>query len=175
MTDPDTSGTLGAPPQPLSRLVQIAYVTNDLDRAREIFRTDYGIEKWLNLGEAAGRRTISIEVLDGTIIEIRGAVAYVGAVQFELIQPVVDAKRLYLDLLPVDGTFAIRFHHLGFNRESKEAVRELRRMLSDSHGVPLETRSETMPVFYADSRDRLGHYLEYFSLPMEFDALIPRN
>jgi hypothetical protein len=39
----------------------------------------------------------------------------------------------------------------------------------------MATDSETMPVFYADARDRLGHYLEYFSLPPAFDALIPKN
>jgi hypothetical protein len=39
----------------------------------------------------------------------------------------------------------------------------------------MATDSQAMPVFYADARDRLGHYLEYFSLPAGLDALIPRN
>jgi hypothetical protein len=49
-------------------------------------------------------------------------IAYVGAIQFELIQPIVDPERLYKDFLPADGTFAMRFHHLGFNQEGVKDV-----------------------------------------------------
>jgi hypothetical protein len=160
--------------RPLNNAVQIAYVTNDIDRARAIFQTIYGVEKWLDLAGMSGRQTVSINARNGPI-QIRGMIAYVGAVQFELIQPVVDPERLYTDFLPADGTFAIRFHHLGFNQKGVKDVRALEQSLRHDHAVPMATDSDTMPVFYADARARLGHYLEYFSLPAAFDALIPKN
>jgi hypothetical protein len=139
-----------------------------------MFRTIYGVERWLDLARMSGRQTVSINARNGRI-EIRGMIAYIGAIQFELIQPVVDPERLYTDFLPADGAFAIRFHHLGFNQQGVKDVRALEQSLGHDHGIPMATDSETMPVFYADARDRLGHYLEYFSLPAVFDALIPKN
>lgn len=160
--------------RPLNHAVQIAYVTNDIDRARHMFQAIYGVEKWLDLAQRSGRQTVSINARNGRI-EIRGMIAYVGAIQFELIQPVVDPERLYADFLPADGAFAVRFHHLGFNQDGTDDVRALEQRLERDHVIAMATDSETMPVFYADARERLGHYLEYFSLPAAFDALIPRN
>jgi hypothetical protein len=160
--------------RPLNNAVQIAYVTNDIERAREMFRTAYGVERWLDLAGMSGRQTVSINARNGRI-EIRGMIAYVGAIQFELIQPIVDPERLYTDSLPADGTFCVRLHHLGFNQEGVKQVGVLEQSLRRDHVIPMATDSDTMPVFYADARDRLGHYLEYFSLPPTFDALIPKN
>jgi hypothetical protein len=174
MSDQNTAAELDVPHRPLNHAVQIAYVTNDIDRAREMFRTIYGVERWLDLAGMSGRQTVSIDARNGRI-EIRAMIAYVGGIQFELIQPIVDPQRLYTDFLPADGAFAVRFHHLGFNQEGVKHVRGLEQSLGHDHGIPMATDSETMPVFYADARDRLGHYLEYFSLPAAFDALIPRN
>ena len=174
MSEQNAAAELGGPYRPLNNAVQIAYVTNDIDRAREMFRTIYGVERWLDLAGMSGRQTVSIKARNGPI-EIRGVIAYVGAIQFELIQPISDPERLYMDFLPEDGTFSVRFHHLGFNQEGVKDVRALERSLGYGHVIPMATDSETMPVFYADARDRLGHYLEYFSLPAAFDALIPKN
>jgi Glyoxalase/Bleomycin resistance protein/Dioxygenase superfamily len=174
MSDRNATAAPDVAYRPLTNAVQIAYVTNDIDRAGKMFRTIYGIENWLDLAAMSGRQTVSIQARQGRI-EIRGMIAYVGAVQFELIQPIVDPERLYTDFLPADGAFAIRFHHLGFNQGGVEAVRALESRLGRDHLIPMATDSQAMPVFYADARDRLGHYLEYFSLPVAFDALIPRN
>jgi hypothetical protein len=174
MSDQNAAAESGASYRPLNNAVQIAYVTNDIDRARDMFRAVYGVERWLDLAAMSGRQTVSINARNGRI-EIRGMIAYVGAIQFELIQPIVDPERLYTDFLPADGTFSVRLHHLGFNQGGVEQVRALEQSLGRDHAVPMATDSHTMPVFYADARDRLGHYLEYFSLPAAFDARIPKN
>jgi Glyoxalase/Bleomycin resistance protein/Dioxygenase superfamily len=174
VSDQNATTALDVVYRPLTDAVQIAYVTNDIDRAWKMFQAIYGIETWLDLGAVSGRQTVSIQARQGRI-EIRGMIAYVGTVQFELIQPIVDPTRLYMDFLPMDGTFAVRLHHLGFNRRNVEEVRVLECRLGRDHPIPMATDSQTMPVFYADARARLGHYLEYFSLPVAFDTLIPRN
>ena len=176
-TGPDASA--GAAPagdrSVLTHCVQIAYVTNNLDRAKALFQADYGVRRWLDLGAAAGRTSIVIQARDGARIEIRAAIAYVGATQFELIQPVDDPDGLYTDVLRGERAFAIRLHHLGFRQDGAPAVRALEARLKITHAIPLATESELTPVVYADARDQLGHYLEYFSLPADFDDRIPRN
>ena len=174
MSDQNAAPELDVLHRPLNNAVQIAYVTNDIERAREMFRTIYGVERWLDFAGMSGRQTVSINARNGRI-EIRGMIAYVGAIQFELIQPIIDPERLYADFLPADGTFSVRLHHLGFNQEGVKQVRALEQGLGHNHVIPMATDSDTMPIFYADARDRLGHYLEYFSLPPAFDALIPKN
>ena len=159
----------------LTHCVQIAYVTNDLDRAKALFQADYGVRRWLDLGAAAGRTSIVIQARDGARIEIRAAIAYGGTTQFELIQPLDDPEGLYTDVLRGERAFAIRLHHLGLRQDSAQAVRALEGRLKVTNAIPLATESQLTPVFDADARDRLGHYLEYFSLPADFDDRIPRN
>ena len=58
MSDQNVPPESHAPYRPLNNAVQIAYVTNDIDRAREMFGTIYGVARWLDLaamGEFAGR------------------------------------------------------------------------------------------------------------------------
>jgi hypothetical protein len=163
------------PGPPLGNLVQIAYVTTDLAKAISLFQTVYGVNDWLDLAALSGRATIIIHGRDGTKTEIRAVIAYVGVVQFELIEPVDDPSRLYRNYLPDDHSFAVRLHHLGFGHARPADVRSLEHRLAEHHAIPLATESPRMPVFYADARKRLGHYLEYFSLPADVDRLIPRN
>jgi hypothetical protein len=159
---------------PLSNCVQIAYVTTDLERAKTLFADIYCVGQWLDLGSPEKGGSV-IETRQGARIVLRGAIAYVGAMQFELLQPVEDEDKIYCSFLPADGSFAIRFHHLGFNHASKAEVHDLESAMSMRHLIPMAIDSETVPVFYADERQRIGHYLEHVCLPDSFDRLIPRN
>lgn len=159
----------------LSKCVQFAYVTSDLGQAKAMFQNIFGVERWLDIASIGDRETMVIEGRDGTRIEIRAAIAYVGDVQFELIEPISDPARIYLDYLRNDGSFEMCPHHLGFRQERPDQVRALEARLAVDHAIPLATDSDRTPVFYADARARLGHHLEYFSLPEDFDRLIPRN
>ena len=161
-------------PSPLGNCVQVAYVTPDVERAKALFADVYGVERWFDLGSPERGGSV-IQTRQGRRIVLRGAIAYVGAVQFELLQPVEDPDEIYRSFLPADGSFAIRFHHLGFNHPSTADVHALEKAMSGRHLIPLATDSETVPVFYADERERIGHYLEHVCLPDSFDRLIPRN
>ena len=174
MSDHIGAAELDAAYRPLNHAVQIAYVTNDIDKAKQMFQTIYRVDRWLDLARRFDRQTVSINARNGRI-EIRAMIAYVGAIQFELIQPVVDPEGLYEAILPANGAFAVRLHHLGFNQKATKDILALEQSLGHDHAISMATSSEAMPVFYADARDRLGHYLEYFSLPASLDALIPRN
>jgi hypothetical protein len=81
---------------------QVAYATNDIDRACEIFSSQLGIE--------AFRR------LEGPLPEggyIRIELAWVGGTMYELLTARGPGADLYIGRLPPTG-FAIKHHHLGF-------------------------------------------------------------
>jgi hypothetical protein len=92
------------------------------------------------------------------------ALAYKGALQFEIIQPLAQDVELYAQALPQAG-YALVFHHLGrpFGRRADydAAVAEARGKW------PMPVGYETMGgvYAYADARADLGHHLEYFCFP----------
>jgi hypothetical protein len=70
-------------------------VTSDIERALQVFREVYGVERFVDTGardlhdgQWRGRR--------------RGGAGYVGDMQFEIIEPIAGA--VVLALLPADGS-----------------------------------------------------------------------
>jgi len=79
-----------------------AWVTNDLDRAMEIFSSRYGIAQF---------SFIEGDMPSGG--HIRVAFAWAGGQVLEIICADGPGAEFYNTMLP-EGEFAIRFHHLGF-------------------------------------------------------------
>lgn len=139
----------------LGRHHQIAYVTNDLDRAFEVYAKHYGVPKFFEL-------QIPPE-LQGGAMPLRIALANVGGVEIELIQPVGPAP-LYADVLPKDGSFAIVFHHICTRIEGDLAAWERYRQQIDESAHPIVLEGglgDLLRYVYTDERSRLGHYLEH--------------
>lgn len=138
---------------------QVAYVTNDLDRAMGELGVLYGLGRF--------------QVTRGAQIETRGgparadfALAFVGDQQLELIQPAGGADGPYRDLLPADA-YAVRLHHFGqliTDPAAWDGVRS--RLLASGCDTPVagtfcHDGAPLMHYLYADTRQALGHYLEY--------------
>jgi hypothetical protein len=81
---------------------EIAYATNDLDRARAIFADRFGITQFAPLGGA---------LPEGGEIQI--LLGWAGGVMYELLTACGPGSAVYIETLPTDR-FAIRHHHLGF-------------------------------------------------------------
>ncbi len=157
---------------PLKGLFQMAYVTRDFDRGLEVFAEHYGIPEFGRLGtlqlgdESSGTMTIEV------------GLAWVGDLQFELIQPLGGHDDLYRAYLSADPARVV-FHHVGILVPSHEALEAMRtesirrgRQIVLSGG--LESASD---FFYADARPTLGHYLEYLHFTPErlaFHKSMPR-
>lgn len=139
---------------PLMRDVfQIAYVTNDLERAAAIMQAQFG----------TGAVKIMREI-PGAVTDI--GLCFAGATNYELLQPLNPSGDMYSDWIAGEEGFALRFHHLGIRVGSHEEMAALRKAHRDA-GRSF-TLDNIVPgyidVFYADTRDLLGHYLEYFCL-----------
>ena len=153
---------------------QSAYITNDLDRAIELYRTTYGVPEFLTLDAdyevdyrgAAGR------------LNLRIALVNLNGVQIELIQPRQDCIDMYSEGLP-PAAFAIRHHHLAVRVEGDEARWDAWRSQLEQGGrkVAMEASMGFARFLYVDDRPLVGHYTEYFWSTDEqrrrFDAAIP--
>ena len=144
-----------------------AWVTNDLDRALEIFARRYGVGKCTFIegeGPEGGR--------------IKVAFAWAGGQVLEIISASGPGFEFYNELLP-DNEFAIRFHHLGFVIHEEAEWQQLEKELKDG-GWPIAFSTltgEFIDAYYIEAPE-LGHYLEYvrpFQAGDDFYNSVPVN
>lgn len=133
---------------------QTAYVTRDIDAAVAIAAARFGV------AHMQVNRDVAIETGRG-IARCHFALAFVGDVQVELIQPAGGADDVYRVMLPESG--GLRLHHLGCLVGS-DADWEV--VLADARasGVAMPVRGDfagLMRYVYLDRRDEIGHFLEY--------------
>ncbi len=124
--------------RPNSHHSQIAYVTNDLAAAMARLTADYGTPGFFEMSniqpgeDPAGKPVLKI------------ALALVGGVDVELIEPVGDTAPLFSDVLPDGEGLAIRFHHIAARIDG-----------------PLSNWDAHVAYIYTDERATLGHYVEH--------------
>lgn len=139
----------------LSHAFQLAYVTNDVDRAAALFRERYG----------TGAFQIMRDVPDGDTSLVLG-LGYAGRTNIELIAPAVGGRALYVDWIADASDFVVRFHHVGLLIEDDAGWGAMRAAIV-ANGSPIAMEG-SMPgavdYLYADTVSELGHYLEYVRL-----------
>ena len=113
---PRPSSGLFSGPRPIETIAdlfanvwQLGYVTTDLDRAIDELGATLGLEHCLRLPSAGATFRAGDVVVPW---ESKFAMAARGGLIIELIEPVSGEVGFYRDLLPADGLFAIRLHHL---------------------------------------------------------------
>lgn len=136
--------------------VQIAYVTNDLDRACAIFCDRYGVKEYASLDAdlpAGGNMRVKL--------------AWTGGTMLELIEASGAGTAFYTDRLPVDR-FAVQFHHVAYILDGLPAWNELQERISvDGLSVPFRGDTPGFMRFCYVWAEELEHYLEYFLLGPE--------
>jgi hypothetical protein len=130
---------------------QMAYATNDIDRAQALFGQRYGIRNWTRLeGQMPSGGQIRVEL------------AWVGTIMYELLTASGEGSAIYMDRLPQGGGFKLRHHHLGYLLGSAaewEAL--LAEVAAQGHPLPHVSHNPGfMNSCFVDAPE-LGHYLEY--------------
>ncbi len=145
----------------LSGFFQIGYVTSDLDASMRQLGAAHGIERF--------RVKRDVPAMPGMPrMVIHQCHAYVGAVQFEIIQPAGGDDALYRDFCVADKG-SIRLHHLGMWVDDAAEFGGLRAALEEQN-IPIVFEASIPNVggaIYADTRAQLGHYTEYVHLVPE--------
>ena len=127
-----------------------AWVTNDLERAVEVFSNRYGIGAY--------------SFIEGPSPEgghIKVAFAWAGGQVLEIICASGPGFDFYNEFLP-NGEFAIRFHHLGFVIEDDAGWKQLEEELRNgAWPIAYSTLTHDFIDAYYIKAPELGHYLEY--------------
>jgi len=134
---------------------QNAYVTSDIEKTMELFRSQYEFAGFKQFEVAQPVRT---PAGDRTSV-VKMALGWIGNLQYELIEPISGTVDLYRGGLP-DG-FPMRLHHVCMRVHDWPAFRaevERRRwpVVLEGSGT-----GGQLHFIYVDARDTLGHYLEY--------------
>lgn len=131
---------------------QVAYVTNDIERACEIFRNRYGISAFVG-------RDAKMPTGDQMHIEL----AWVGGIMIEVIQAIGPGMEFYNKFL--SPAFEIKHHHFGYLVHDIASWTELQDEIQRG-GWPIafEGKAEGFMQFCYIEAQELGHYLEYFLL-----------
>lgn len=146
---------------------QVAYATNDIERACGIFSDRYGIREFQRLeGQLPAGGHIRVEL------------AWVGSTMYELLTASGAGSDIYVGRLPAEG-FAIKHHHLGFLIPDQAQWDAL--MAEVERGKFTMPHKNTTPGFmtscFVDAPE-LGHYFEYV-FPTEaglaFFEAVPAN
>lgn len=135
---------------------QVAYVTRDIARAQAQFADTHGIPRFLEMWDAR------YPTGPGREAHCHISLAYVGATEIEIIQPLDGDIEIYTEGLPdADGPL-VRFHHLCRRFKSRQEFdAELARL--QARGLPLPIRGDVEGVgsyYYCDMRATLGHCIE---------------
>lgn len=149
---------------------QLAYVTNDFDRAKEVFREHHGIEAFAEL------RDVPVDIGSGHHCRLDIALAFKDTTNIELIQPLGGDDAIFRDFLPANK-FAVKFHHVGRMCDSLDEYNSL----FDSYkkcdaAFPIVGGAGDCRFFYVDTNDEFGHFVEYvYGGPMHraFMASVP--
>jgi hypothetical protein len=143
----------------LFNFFQIAYVTTYVDQAARAIGALYGIERFqIN-------RAVTIETSAG-VAQAHFALAFIGSRQIEIIQPAGGADGAYRDILPSLG-FAMRMHHAGhLVTRAADWAQIVAAVTSSGYATPVggvfrHDDIALMHYLYADTRQVLGHYLEF--------------
>jgi hypothetical protein len=161
----------------LANFFQLAYVTSDLNRAVAFLQKDMGIEEFMIINEAR----MQIHQQDhSTEAILRVALAYVGNVMIEIIQPLSGAVEIYQNAIKNDK-FTLKFHHIGIlvNGQSENWDSTVSELISKKQQFAVSGEFGTAAKFgYVDQRDTLGHYVEYVHFSeegLQFISQVPQN
>jgi hypothetical protein len=146
---------------------QLGYVTNDLDRGLAELSDRFGLDHHFRVPSGG-----STFYAGDTEVpwEAKFAMAARGGLIVELIEPVSGEIGFYTDVLPDDGSFGVRLHHLAAFTHTGDAEWERLKTLLAASGLGFDY---TMVIpgrvraGYVDTRAELGHFLEICQLQRE--------
>jgi hypothetical protein len=141
-------------------LMQVAYVTADIDAATEHLQATHGTPRFrINRGASLGGSIrVGGEIADEWVID--AALSYSGSTNIEVIRPVRGAVDLYS--AGIRPGALLSFHHLGFRVDDfDEATAVVER--AGRSWIQSATFGD-IRFGYLDTTDELGHYVEIMEL-----------
>lgn len=154
----------------LGNLMQVAWVTPDLERSLEQFKAIYRVPEFFVMEQTFP----AIVFGEKGEMSLRIALANVDNIQLELIQPIGGGiDRVYRDALPNDGSHANVFHHVCVKVEgSLEDWDAYIAALGPDRPVAYIGFVEGARFCYTDERATVGMYVEHVWFSPETEAYL---
>jgi len=140
-------------------VMQLAWITPDMERSLEQFKAIYRVPEFLVLDLAFPATVFGNE----GEMKMRVALANIDDMQIELIQPMGGVDSVYRDVLPRDGSHANVFHHVCVKVDGSLADWEAYAAALEPE-QPIAYFGDIGPegrFIYTDQRDTLGIYVEH--------------
>jgi len=160
----------------LANVWQFGYVTTDLDRAVAFMSERFGLEHCLKLPAGGATFLVGDEPAEW---DAKFAMGARGGHIVELIEPVAGHVEFYTRVLPPDGSFAVRLHHIATFIDTGDEEWERVRALLSASGLTVDYTvliQNRVRAGYVDTTAELGHWLEICQLQREdidfFNSLV---
>jgi catechol 2,3-dioxygenase-like lactoylglutathione lyase family enzyme len=143
---------------------QLGYVSTDLDRATELLRDRFGLERVMEVPTEGATFLVGDEPAEW---RTRIAMGARGGLIVEVIEPVGGEVGFYRRALPEDGSFALRLHHLATFVEPGDDVWATIEGLLERAGLRFDYTvliPDRVRAGYVDTTAELGHWLEICQL-----------
>lgn len=130
---------------------QLGYITNDIERAADVFRQRFGVARF---------RANDDTMTNGATIRVRSV--WIGRMMFELFSGAGPDMAFYTDSAPPSGDFVLRFHHFGYLVPDDASWDALESQLAEGDW-PVRKRSDIpdyLRVCMVEAPE-LGHFLEF--------------
>jgi len=153
----------------LGDIMQVAWVTPDIERSVAQFRDTYRVPEFLVLDTSFPTEVFG----EKGEMKLRIALANVDNIQLELIQPVGGGvDRIYRDVLPKDGSHANVHHHVCVKVKGTEQDWEAYvETLGGERPIAYVGNSANQTRFvYTDERATVGMYVEHIWFSPESEA-----
>jgi hypothetical protein len=149
------TGIIGALTSSLGQ--QVAYVTPDIDAAVAAYESTLGGPRFLiNRDVAPNDQTYLGKPAE---LVFHAALAYVGNIQIEIIQP-VQGETIYNECIE-NRTSGLVYHHVGYESPSLESYWDTYRQIEQAGCPAAQTGVFGETVYaYFDFRSEIGTYLE---------------
>lgn len=132
---------------------QNAYVTHDIEQATALIRDQFGVDDVKHYDVE-----LDVSTPHGSgVARMKTAFAWVGDIQYELIEPVAGVVDIYRDALPSHSVLG--FHHICMRTQNWELTKN--NLQQQGFEVIYEGATEGSRFLFVDCRASLGHYLEY--------------
>ena len=135
---------------------QNAYVTRDLDKGIASLRERHGVGDFMLIDFDTEATT----PLGKGPVKAKVALAWVGDLQLELIEPVSGFAQIYADALPADDSLVL--HHIGMRVPDMDKLRA--EAAANGWPIAFQGGGDGFAFTYIDTRATLGHYLEYVAI-----------
>lgn len=149
------------------RIMQIAYVTDDIERSVRDFGREFGIGGWAIVRNVAfSSMELRGEPCDA---QIAGAVAFQGTMMFEFIQPLDERPSVYRDR--ESNALLLGFHHVA--RVVPDLASEIAyyRTLGYETAMKVTTNTGTLAAYVERAGAKTG-MIEMLEMSASVDALI---